>query len=142
MGEALEAAKRADDAFNAHDVDARLAANSESAELVMPGGMRLRGPEQADVLRAFWRALPDATITWENHVESGSMVAGEGVLAGTHSGPFRTPQGEIPPSGRKVRLPYAFIRRVEGGRIAWEHLYFDQMEFLQQLGALPEAPGG
>jgi predicted ester cyclase len=137
MGAALEAAKRADEAFNAHDIDARLAVNSDDTELVMPGGIRLRGRDQAEVLRAFWEALPDATITWESHVESGSMIAGEGVLTGTHSGPFRTPQGEIPPSGRQVRLPYAFMRRVEGGRIASEHLYFDQMEFLQQLGALP-----
>jgi predicted ester cyclase len=141
MGEALEAAKRADDAFNAHDVDARLAVNNDDTELVMPGGIKLRGREQVDVLRAFWEALPDATITWENHVESGSMIAGDGVLTGTHSGPFRTPQGEIPPSGRQVRLPYAFIRRVEGGKIASERLYFDQMAFLQQLGAPPQPSG-
>jgi predicted ester cyclase len=139
MGEALEAAKRADDAFNAHDVDARLAVNNDDTELVMPGGIKLRGREQVDVLRAFWEALPDATITWENHVESGSIIAGEGVLTGTHSGPFRTPQGEIPPSGRQIVLPYAFVRRAEGGKIASEHLYFDQMEFLQQLGAMPPA---
>jgi steroid delta-isomerase-like uncharacterized protein len=142
VGEALNTAKRADDAFNAHDIDARLATNSDDAELVMPGGMTLRGREQADVLRAFWEALPDATITWENHVESGSAIAGEGLLTGTHSGPFRTPEGEIPASGRYVRLPYAFIRCVEGGKITSEHLYFDQMEFLQQLGALPQAPAG
>jgi hypothetical protein len=31
---------------------------------------------------------------------------------------------------------------VEGGAITSEHLYYDQMEFLQQLGALPAAVGG
>jgi predicted ester cyclase len=138
MGEALEAAKRADDAFNAHDIEARLAASSDDTELVMPGGIRVRGRKQADLLRVFWEALPDATVTWENHVESGPMIAGEGVLAGTHSGPLRTPHGEIPPSGRQVRLPYAFVRRVEDGVITSEHLYWDQMEFLGQLGALPQ----
>ena len=137
MGQALEAAKRADDAFNAHDVEARLAANNADSELVMPGGMRLHGQEQADVLHAFFEALPDATVAWKDHVESGSLIAGEGILTGTHTGPFRTPQGEIPPSGSQIALPYAFIRRVEGGKIASEHLYFDQMEFLQQLGAMP-----
>jgi predicted ester cyclase len=141
MGEALEAAKRADDAFNAHDVEARLAANTDDSELVMPGGVQLRGREQADVLRAFWQALPDATVTWKTHLESGSMIAGEGVLSGTHTGPFRIPQGEIPPSGREVALPYAFIRRVEGGKLGSEHLYFDQLEFLQQLGATPPSAG-
>ncbi|HEX2111684.1 MAG TPA: ester cyclase [Gaiellaceae bacterium] len=142
MGEALEAAKRADNAFNAHDLEARLALNSDDTELVMPGGMRLRGREQADVLRVFWEAFPDATLTWEAYLESGSMIAGEGVLAGTHSGPFRTPRGDIPPSGRQFRLPYAFVRRVEGGTITSEHLYYDQMDFLQQLGALPASANG
>jgi predicted ester cyclase len=142
MGEALEVAKKADDAFNAHDLEARLAVNTDDTEFVMPGGIRLRGREQADVLRAFWEALPDATITWRVYVESGSLIAGEGVLTGTHTGPFRTPQGEIPPSGATVALPYAFIRRVERGTIASEHLYFDQMEFLQQLGAMPQPSAG
>ena len=137
MGQALEVARRADDAFNAHDLEGRLAANSDETELVMPGGIRLRGREQAGVLEAFWEAFPDVRLTWEHHVEDGAMIAGEGVLSGTHTGPFRTPAGELPPSGRPVQLPYAFVRRVEGGKIASEHLYFDQMELLQQLGATP-----
>ena len=141
MGEALEVARRADNAFNDHDVEARLAVNADDSELVMPG-LRVRGKEQEGILLSFWEALPDATITWENSVESGSMVAGEGYLTGTHSGPFRNPQGEIPATGKQVRLPYAFMRRVEEGKIVWEHLYFDQMEFLQQLGAMPPPPTG
>jgi hypothetical protein len=41
------------------------------------------------------------------------------------------------PGGLQLR---GFIRRVDGGKIASEHLYFDQIELLQQLGAMP-APG-
>ncbi len=114
-----------------------MAENSADSELVMPGGIYLRGREQAQILQTFWEALPDATITWESQLESGSTVVVEGYLEGTHTGAFRTPQGEIPPSDNKVKLPYASIKRVEAGKIASEHLYFDQMEFLQQLGAMP-----
>jgi hypothetical protein len=29
------------------------------------------------------------------------------------------------------------VRRCRGGEIVSEHLYFDQLEFLQQIGAMP-----
>ena len=61
----------------------------------------------------------------------------EGFLTGTHTGVFATPQGEIPASGNPVNLRYASVKRVAGGKIVSEHLYFDQMEFMTQIGALP-----
>jgi predicted ester cyclase len=140
VAEAVDVARQADDAFNSHDAEARMAFNTEDTELLAPGGVRLRGREQAGLLAAFWEALPDATITWETQVESGSMVGAEGYLAGTHTGTLRTPQGDIPPSGSSVRLPYVSLKRIEGGKIAAEHLYWDQLEFMQQLGAMPPAP--
>jgi predicted ester cyclase len=68
---------------------------------------------------------------------AGDTLIAEGVLTGTQTGPFRTPQGEIPPSGNTVNLRFASIKRVVDGKIVSEHLYFDQMEFMARLGALP-----
>jgi ketosteroid isomerase-like protein len=138
MGEALEAAKRYDEAFNAQDAPTRAATLTPDTEFVGPGGISLQGPEQiAELQNAFWEALPDGTIGHERQVETGEAVILEGYLTGTHTGTFRTPQGDIPPTGNPVRLRYASIRRVEGGKIASEHLYFDQLEFLTQIGAIP-----
>ena len=140
MGEALEAAIRYDEAYDAQDAQSRAAALTPDAEFVAPGGINLAGPEQiAEIQKVFWEALPDGTITHEQYVEAGEMVIIEGHLTGTHTGTFRTPQGDIPPTGNSVRLRYASIRRVEGGKIASEHLYFDQVEFLTQIGAMPAA---
>lgn len=88
------------------------------------------------VLRAFWEALPDGRLTWDDQVAAGTVVVVEGTLAGTHTGTFRTPQGEIPRSGNPVMLRYAAVKRFSGDRLVSEHLYFDQLEFLQQLGAM------
>jgi predicted ester cyclase len=105
---------------------------------VAPGGINLRGPEQiAELQKAFWEALPDGTITHEQHVEAGERIVIEGHLTGTHTGTFRTPQGDVAPAGNPVRLRYASVRRVQAGKIASEHLYFDQLEFLMQIGAIP-----
>ena len=136
MADVIELARRHDDAFNAHDADGRAAIEAPDIELVMPG-MTLRGHDEVmQVLRAFWEALPDVTITAEDLLVAGDVVVAEGSLAGTHNGTFRTPQGEIPRTGNPVTLRYAAIKRFKDERLVSEHLYFDQVEFLQQLGAM------
>ena len=136
MADVIELARRHDDAFNAQDTDGRAAIEAPDIEFVMPG-MALHGHEQlVPVLRAFWEALPDAKITADDLVAAGTVVVAEGTLAGTHSGTFRTPQGEIPRSGNPVSIRYAAVKRFEGDRLVSEHLYFDQLELVQQLGAM------
>ena len=136
MADVIELARRHDDAFSAHDADGRMAIESPDIEFVMPG-MTLRGHEQVlQVLGAFWEALPDVTIARHDEFAAGDVVVAEGTMTGTHSGSFRTPQGEIPPTGNQVTLRYAAVKRFRDGRLVSEHLYFDQLEFLQQLGAM------
>jgi steroid delta-isomerase-like uncharacterized protein len=137
MADVIEIARRHDDAFNSHDADRRVAIEAPDIEFVMPGGVTLRGHDQVkEVVRAFWEALPDARISPDDLVAAGNVVVVEGTIAGTHTGTFRTPQGEIPPSGNPVTLRYAAVKRFRDDRLVSEHLYFDQLEFLQQLGAL------
>jgi steroid delta-isomerase-like uncharacterized protein len=137
MAGVIELARRHDDAFNSQDADGRAAIEAPDIEFVMPGGMTLRGHEQVmQVVRAFWDALPDAKISAVDLVAVGNVVVAEGTIAGTHNGSFRSPQGEIPRTGNPVSLRYAAVKRFEGDRLVSEHLYFDQLEFLQQLGAM------
>jgi steroid delta-isomerase-like uncharacterized protein len=138
MADTLAAARRHDEAFNAQDADARMSIESPDIEVVMPGGMMLRGHDQViQVVRAFWEALPDGKIVPENQLAAGDTVVGEGALVGTHSGTFHSPAGDVPPSGNKVSLRFATVKRFEGDKLVSEHLYFDQLEFLQQIGAMP-----
>ena len=142
MADALDTARRYDEAFNAQDAEARMANQTPDIELVMPGGMILMGPDQvADVVQVFWEALPDGKITHHDHVDGGDSIVTEGTLTGTHTGTFRSPQGDIPATGNRVQLRYVSVRRMREGKVASEHLYFDQLEFLQQLGALPPSAG-
>ncbi|MFN2589235.1 MAG: ester cyclase [Actinomycetota bacterium] len=141
MGDPVEVGERYDDAFNAHDAETRRSLLTDESELVLPGGMRVQGPDEIlGVTQAFWTAFPDGKLIGDRHVSSGSDEATEGHFEGTHDGPFSTPQGEVPASGNRVRFDYASFRRIEGGQIVSERLYFDQMEFLQQIGALPAPP--
>ena len=139
--DAVKTAERYDEAFNEQDLEARRAAVSENSELWLPGGVRANGPDEiVGVAQVFWAAIPDAKILYERQITNGTEVATEGRLVGTHTGPFATPQGDIPATGNHVEFGYATLRRIEDGKIVSEHLYFDQMEFLQQIGALPGPP--
>ena len=137
MTNPIETARRHDEAFNAQDAEGRASIEAPDIEAVLPGGLSLRGPDQLlGIVRAFWEALPDVRIAAENQFAAGETVVAEGILTGTHKGTFRTPQGDIPASGNTVRLRYASLKQIEDGKVAWEHLYFDQLEFLRQIGAL------
>jgi steroid delta-isomerase-like uncharacterized protein len=139
----LEATRRHDDAFNAHDADARMTSETPDIESVLPGGITLRGNQEVvSFLASFWEALPDANLTYEREIAAGDTVVIEGTLTGTHTGAFRGPAGDIAASGSPVTLRYASVKRVRNGKVASEHLYFDQLEFLQQLGALPPVTDG
>lgn len=138
MGKATVAGRRHLEAFNAHDIEAHLANESADIEWVQPGGISLRGHDQVRQTQLIlWEAIPDATVTPSSQVESGDTLVTEAVLTGSHTGTLRTPAGDIPPSGARISLRFVTVQRVDAeGKIRSEHLYFDQLEFLTQLGAI------
>lgn len=137
MADVMKLARRHDEAFDAQDPAGREAIEAPDIEAVLPGGVTLRGHDQViQAVRAFWEGLPDARITVDERLAAGEVVVSEGSLVGTHAGTFRTPEGDIPATGRPVTLRYASVKRFRDDRLVSEHLYFDQLEFLQQLGAM------
>jgi ketosteroid isomerase-like protein len=88
----------------------------------------------------FQKAFPD--VSWEplHEHEAGNTAIDEGYVVGTHTGPLDAPTGEsIPPTGKRVRVRSLDIATVEDGAVTSHRFYFDQMEFLGQLGLAPEA---
>jgi steroid delta-isomerase-like uncharacterized protein len=139
MASPIDVARRHDEAWNAKDADARIGCYSADVTVEMPGGMVLKGPDQVrQVENVFWTAIPDSELKPIRSFVDGDTVIVEGVMTGTQTGPFRTPQGEIPPSGNSINLRYVGVKEIAGEKVASEHLYFDQMEFMAQIGALPQ----
>jgi ketosteroid isomerase-like protein len=98
----------------------------------------VRGAENiVKYLKEFMDAFPDAE--YEHSHESGNTAIDEGYLVGTHSGPLASPTGEsVPATGKRIRARSCDIASVENGVITSHRFYFDQLEFLGQLGLLPE----
>jgi predicted ester cyclase len=125
-------------AFNAKDADAE--PFSADAEVIAPGA-QLRGRDQIlDWLRGYWEAFPDARNEVARWLGEGELTAAEGTLFGTHTGILRTPEGEVPPTGRRVEIRWMAMYEIAGEELVSEHLYFDPTEFLTQLGLAPGTP--
>ena len=66
---------------------------------------------------------------------SGNHIVFEQVIRGTNTGPLLLPEGEIPPTGKKVELKVVWIARISpDGLIEEDRTYKDNADFMRQLG--------
>lgn len=89
---------------------------------------------------SFTEGFPDSVFDVKRVITSGSTVIAEGNYVGTHTGAFRNPAGEIPPTRRRVVIPFASIAEVEGDQITALRVYWDEMGFMDQLGMRGKRP--
>ena len=138
MAETRDVVERSTTAFNAHDEDAIRANYAENVVFTAPGDVELQGADAATEYAMSWlRAFPDAKLTVHNTLEDGSWAAVQFTFAGTHTETLASPEGDIPATNREVSGRGSELVRVEGGKIAEEHLYYDQVQVLTQLGLMP-----
>jgi predicted ester cyclase len=123
-------------AVNSRDGDADPWA--ADAELVAPGGQASGRDGVLAFLGVFHDAFPDLRLELRQLLTDGAAAAAEGILTGTHDGVLHAPAGDVPPTGRAVELRWAAVYATDGETLKSEHLFFDQMDFLGQLGLLPD----
>ncbi|MEU0893147.1 ester cyclase [Streptomyces massasporeus] len=140
MGEAREVMDRLTDAVTTHtDLKAVGELYAEDAVAFTPDEGELRG---RDSIVEYWRtmteAVPGATFEVLHSYEAGDTAIDEGIYRGRNTGPLELPNGEtLPPTQKEVRIRGVDIATVRDGRIVDYRLYFDEMDFLGQLGLLP-----
>ena len=122
--------------------EAFLSGNLAGAGHLMADDVDFRGPGvvmkgRADLipyLGVFKEAFPDIRRVETNVIEQGDTAIVELRLEGTHTGPMRSPEGTIPPTGKKVVWKAADYVRVANGKIVTWHPYWDRVAFAAQLG--------
>jgi len=138
MASPKEAADRHVTAFNEKDLEKFVGNESPDIEFVIPGGITLRGRDQVrEYMKLLWNAFPDMKVAAVYQVIAGDTVVTEQTFSGTHTGTMRTPKGDVPATGKRVQGRQVAVQRVKDGQIWSEHLYFDQLEFLEALGLVP-----
>lgn len=140
MGKAREVMDAVTRAATGHDFEALRALYAPDAVVVDPLAGEVTGEGIIDLYRSWIEPLPDSDFGPVAKHETGDVAVDEGYLTGTNTGPLTLPSGEtLPPTGRSVRLRFCDVLTVRDGRVVSHHLYYDQLEFLGQLGLAPES---
>ncbi len=137
MGQAREVMDKITEAVVAGDVDAleRLYAGDAVAET--PDEGRLEGRDAVVAwMRTFSQAFSDISFEMIARTEADDTAIDEAYLSATHTGPMPGPEGEIPPTGKRIRIRECDAVTVRDGTVVSHRFYFDQLELLGQLGVL------
>ncbi|HEY2212493.1 MAG TPA: nuclear transport factor 2 family protein [Bradyrhizobium sp.] len=134
--------------FGLKDPDAALAAMTEDPYVLhIPSGTG--GVGRAGVYDFYANQMlpslpPDLELASLSRTFGDNRIVEEFVIRFTHSLRMDWMLPGVPATGRKVEFPLVGIIGIEGGKVASEHIYWDQATVLFQLGILdhPTAAAG
>jgi predicted ester cyclase len=124
--------------FNAHDIDGFAEVLADDVVFEAPGGIRGKGKSAClEFFGSWFGAFPDAHVHVHGLHIIGDVAVEEGAFTGTHNGVLHDPMGDIPSTGRLVRIGYIQVLRFRDGRHVSFNLMFDRLSMLEQLGLVP-----
>ena len=129
--------------FVERSVEATMATMTEAPYVthvpVMTGGY---GREQVRQFYADWfvgRWPADMQVTQISRTVGQGRVIDELIASFTHDVEMPALLPGIAPTGRKVRLPHVVVMGIVDGKVAYDHIYWDQASLLVQVGLLDAA---
>src|ERR1035437_6834127 len=128
-------------AENRHDGESTLATfDHPRYEIIATGEVFDGAAEVQSFYDENYGAFPDFTVSIEHVHHADDSVVGEGMITGTHLGPYRG----LPATGRSVRWPICAVFVFEQDRLVSERVYFALGTLLRQLGVArdPNSIGG
>lgn len=81
---------------------------------------------------------PDTTLTPVSRTVGTDQLVDEMIFSFTHTMEMPWMLPGVKPTGRKVEIPLVAIVRFRDGKLAHEHIYWDQASVLKQIGLLTD----
>ena len=81
---------------------------------------------------------PDTTLTPVSRTVGADQLVDEMIFSFTHTQEIPWMLPGIPPTNRRVEVPLVAIVRFRDGKLAHEHIYWDQASVLKQIGLLSD----
>jgi len=78
----------------------------------------------------------DAKVTPISRTVGKDQVVDEFIVSFTHNTQWDYLLPGIPPTGKRVELPHVVVMKFENGKVAHEHVWWDQASLLLQVGLL------
>ena len=126
--------------FVARDVDATMATMTDAPYVThVPV---LTGGHGRDEVRAFYtnwfvgRWPADTQVTQISRTVGQGRVIDELIASFTHDVEMPALLPGVAPTGRKVILPHVVLMGIVDGKVAYEHIYWDQASLLVQVGLI------
>jgi carboxymethylenebutenolidase len=126
--------------FDTHDAEATMATMTETPHLYHAPTM-LGGNGRDEIFR-FYRdhfvtKWPKDTVARRiSRTVGESQIVDELVMDFTHDAPLDALLPGIAPTGKHVLLPVVVVVGFDKGKVAYEHIYWDQACLLEQIGLL------
>lgn len=125
-------------AFNAHDEKGLLALHAAHIKFEAPGDVRYNTTAEATAFAMRWlKGFPNGKMIVRNEIVNGPWIVQEITMEGVHAGPLENAMGTVPATHKKVSGKGVQILKVENGQITEAKVYYDQFEFMSQLGLIP-----
>jgi carboxymethylenebutenolidase len=125
------------------DLDATMATMTDDPYVnhvpVMTGGVGFEGVRQFYGAHFIGKWPNDIEITPVSRTVGEDQVVDELVLSFTHDIEMDQLLPGIEPTGRNVQLAFCVVVKFEDGKVAHEHIYWDQASLLVQIGLLDPA---
>jgi len=81
---------------------------------------------------------PDTTITPVSRTVGENQLVDEMIFSFTHTQKIPWMLPGVPPTERRVEVPLVVIVHFRDGKLAHEHIYWDQASVLKQIGLLTD----
>jgi len=78
----------------------------------------------------------DAKVTPISRTIGKDQVVDEFIISFTHDAQWDYMLPGTPPTGKRVEIPHVVVMKFENGKVAHEHVYWDQASVLVQVGLL------
>jgi len=126
--------------FADHDVNATMETMVSEPYVhcvpIMTGGFGGRGVRRF-YSEHFINQIPkDAKVTPISRTIGKDQVVDEFIVSFTHDTQWDYLLPGIPPTGKRVQLPHVLVMKFENGKVAHEHVWWDQASLLVQVGLL------
>jgi len=129
--------------FETRDIEATMATMGDAPHVTHIPTMT--GGNGSDDVRRFYerwfigRWPEDTKITPVSRTVGEDRVVDEVIIRFTHDCEMPAILPGVKPTGRKAVIPFVVVVGFKGGKIAYEHIYWDQASLLVQIGLLDKS---
>jgi len=129
--------------FSTRNTEDTLATMTEDAYVnhipVLTGGVGKNGLREFYSKRFIPQMPPDTEMTPVSRTIGEDQIVDEMIFKFTHTIPMDWMLPGIGPTGKRVEVPLVAIVRFRDGKLAHEHIYWDQASVLVQIGLIDPA---